>query len=145
MRMPGGEDAETLDPRTEADMTPMNPALASFAKKVASGEVEIEINGKKIGVPDADEEEEEPETDSKSQTGWAEMKQTQIVNEVANLCADMSVHVNTRIDAIHRLGAFLGTEGLVALKEHKLNRQFSNLVEDAIDDLISAEQEGGEA
>lgn len=145
MRMPGGEDAETLDPRTEADMTPMNPALASLARKVASGEVEIEINGKAIGMPDEEEhedEEPEPEPDSNQ---WPKMKPAQIVNEVANFCADLTIHPDTRIKAIHRLGAYLGTDGLIQLKEHKLRRQYSNVIENAIDDLIAAEQEGGDA
>lgn len=139
MRMPGGEDAETLDPRTEADMTPMNPALANLAKKVASVEIEIEINGKKIGVPDADgKQEEEAEV-----TGLDVTSQKTLVDGVAKMIIDLKIHPDTRIMAIQKVQNYFGTEGLIALKEHKLKRQYSNIIENTIDDLIAAEQEGG--
>lgn len=140
MRMPGGEDAETLDPRTEADMTPMNPALANLAKKVASVEIEIEINGKKIGVPDDEEQEEEQEA-----TGLDVTSQKTLVDGVAKMIIDLKLHPDTRIMAIQKVQNYFGTEGLIALKEHKLKRQYSNIIEITIDDLIAAEQEGGQA
>jgi hypothetical protein len=140
MRMPGGEDAETLDPRTEADMTPMNPALANLTKKVASGEIEIEINGKKIGVPDDEEQEEGQEV-----TGLDVTSQKTLVDGVAKMIIDLKLHPDTRIMAIQKVQNYFGTEGLIALKEHKLKRQYSNIIESTIGDLIAAEQEGGEA
>jgi hypothetical protein len=92
-----------------------------------------------------DEVEEEPKTDSKGQTGWAEMKSSQIVNEVAKFIIDIKVHIVARIDAINRLAAYLGTDGLIELKKHKLHRQYSNVMAETIDELINTENEGGES